>query len=58
MMRVGKAAKVDVLRTEVRLSDLDQRLVREQTVSEIQRRVLGTLMGLETAAGPSLFGAI
>lgn len=46
MMRVGKAAKVDVLRTEVRLSDLDQRLVREQTVLEIQRRVLGNLMGI------------
>ena len=57
MMRVGKAAKVDVLRTEVRLSDLDQRLVREQTVSEIQRRVSVPLWALETAAGPSLFGA-
>ena len=52
MMRVGKAAKVDVLRTEVRLSDLDQRLVREQTVSEIQRRVLGTLMGIGDGSQP------
>jgi outer membrane protein len=52
MMRVGKAAKVDVLRTEVRLSDLDQRLVREQTVSEIQRRVLGTLMGIGDGSLP------
>jgi outer membrane protein len=52
MMRVGKAAKVDVLRTEVRLSDLDQRLVREQTVSEIQRRVLGTLMGIGDGSRP------
>jgi outer membrane protein TolC len=51
-MRVGKAAKVDVLRTEVRLSDLDQRLVREQTVSEIQRRVLGTLMGIGDGSRP------
>jgi outer membrane protein len=46
MMRVGKAAKVDVLRTEVRLSDLDQRLVREQTVLGIQQRVLGNLLGI------------
>lgn len=52
MMRVGKAAKVDVLRTEVRLSDLDQRLVREQTVLEIQRRLLATLMGIGDRSGP------
>jgi outer membrane protein TolC len=52
MMRVGKAAKVDVLRTEVRLADLDQRLVRERTVSDIQRRLLGTLMGISDSSGP------
>ncbi len=52
MMRVGKAAKVDVLRTEVRLSDLDQRLVREQTVLEIQRRVLATIMGIGDGSRP------
>ena len=52
MMRVGKAAKVDVLRMEVRLSDLDQRLVREQTVLEIQRRVLGNLMGIGDGSRP------
>jgi outer membrane protein TolC len=49
MMAVGKAAKVDVLRTEVRIADIDQRLVREITVSEIQKRLLATLMG--TAIG-------
>lgn len=48
MMRVGKAARVDVLRTEVRISDVDQRLVREQTVFQIQRRLLATLMGIDT----------
>jgi len=52
MMRVGKAAKVDVLRTEVRLSDLDQRLVRERTTLEIQRRLLGTLMGIGDDSRP------
>ncbi len=47
MMRVGKAAKVEVLRTEVRISDVEQRLVREQTVLEIQRRALVALMGID-----------
>jgi len=45
MMKVGKAAKVDVLRTEVRIADVEQRLVRENAVLEIQRRVLTALMG-------------
>jgi len=53
MMRVGKAAKVEVLRTEVRISDVEQRLVREQTVLEIQRRVLTTLMGIDGQGGPA-----
>jgi outer membrane protein len=52
MMRVGKAAKVDVLRTEVRISDVEQRLVREQTVLDIQRRLLTTLLGIGDGAGP------
>ncbi|HMK34066.1 MAG TPA: TolC family protein [Desulfomonilaceae bacterium] len=52
MMRVGKAAKVDVLRTEVRISDVEQRLVREQTVLDIQRRLLTTLMGIGDDRGP------
>lgn len=52
MMRVGKAAKVDVLRTEVRISDVEQRLVREQTVLDIQRRLLVTLMGIGDGTGP------
>lgn len=52
MMSVDKAAKVDVLRTEVRLADLEQRLVREQAVLDIQRRLLTTLLGVDLAAGP------
>jgi outer membrane protein len=52
MMRVGKAAKVEVLRTEVRIADVEQRLVREQTVLEIQRRALTTLMGIDGQGGP------
>jgi outer membrane protein len=46
MMRVGKAAKVDVLRTEVRISDVEQRLIREKTILEIQHRLLGNLIGI------------
>jgi outer membrane protein len=52
MMAYEKAAKVDVLRTEVRIADLDQRLVREKTVLEIQRRILTALMGTSTEGGP------
>jgi outer membrane protein TolC len=52
MVSVDKAARVDVLRTEVRLADLEQRLVREQAVLDIQRRLLTTLLGVDLAAGP------
>jgi len=41
-----KAAKVDRLRTEVRLADLQQRLVQERNVLAIQERVLANLLGL------------
>lgn len=46
MMAAEKAAKVDVLRTEVRIADIEQRLVRETTVAEIQKRLLATFMGI------------
>ncbi len=52
MMSVGKSARVDVLRTEVRIADLDQRLVREKSLLEIQRRLLTTLMGVGLDGGP------
>ena len=51
-MSVGKSARVDVLRTEVRIADLDQRLVREKSLLEIQRRLLTTLMGIGMDGGP------
>lgn len=41
-----KAAKVDRLRTEVRLADLDQQLIQERNVLAIQLRLLSNLMGL------------
>ncbi|MDQ7783564.1 MAG: TolC family protein [Desulfomonilaceae bacterium] len=48
MFTADKAARVDVLRTEVRIADIDQRIIREQTVLDIQRRVLATLLGAST----------
>jgi outer membrane protein len=48
---VQKAARVDLLRTEVRLADLEQRLVRERNTLAIQNRVLANLMGIP-AEGP------
>lgn len=52
LMSVGKAARVDVLRTEVRIADLDQRLEREKNILEIQRRVLTSLIGAPLAQEP------
>jgi outer membrane protein TolC len=42
-----KAAKVDLLRTEVRLADIEQRLIREKNVLNIQRTMLLNIMGLD-----------
>jgi outer membrane protein TolC len=53
LITVQKAAKVDLLRTEVRLADLEQRLVRERNTLAIQNRVLANLMGVPKE-GPSL----
>jgi len=47
-----KAAKVDLLRTEVRLADLEQRLVQERNVLAIQERVLTNLLGLDHPEKP------
>ncbi|NOZ19850.1 MAG: TolC family protein [Planctomycetes bacterium] len=47
LMAVQKAAKVDLLRTEVRLADLEQQLVRERNVVAIQHRVLVNLLGID-----------
>lgn len=43
-----KAALVDRLRTEVRLADVTQRLVRETNTLDIQHRLLANLLGLES----------
>jgi outer membrane protein TolC len=47
LFQAQKAAKVDMLRTEVRLADLRQSLVKEENVLAIQKRVLAGLLGLD-----------
>lgn len=47
-----KAAKVDQLRTKVRLTDLEQRQVQERNILEIQYRVLTNLLGLDQVENP------
>lgn len=47
LIAVQKAAKVDRMRTEVRLADVQQRLVQEKNVMAIQHRALASLLGLE-----------
>lgn len=52
LIAAQKAAKVDQLRVEVRLADLEQRLVRERNVLAIQGRVLANLLGLDSPEKP------
>jgi outer membrane protein TolC len=47
MVEVAKAARVDLLRTEVRVADLEQSLVKETNLLEVQKRVLANLVGLD-----------
>ena len=46
LLDARKAARVDLLRTEVRLADLDQRIVAENNRLTILHRLMATLMGL------------
>ena len=47
LIAVQKAAKVDQLRTEVRVADVEQRLVRARNVLAVEIRVLASLLGHE-----------
>ena len=54
-----KAAKVDALRTEVKLADIHQRLLREKNSLAVQRQALLNLMGAVGASeGFALAGAL
>jgi outer membrane protein TolC len=50
LIAAQKAAKVDRMRTEVRLSDVEQKLVREKNALAIQHRLMANLMGVEEPA--------
>lgn len=47
LIQSQKAALVDRLRTEVRLADINQRLVQERNSLEIHKRLLVNLLGVE-----------
>lgn len=49
LIAAQRAAKVDLLRTQVRVADLDQQLVRERNALTIQERVFTNLLGLDKA---------
>ena len=52
LIEAHKAAKVDRLRTKVRIADLEQKLVGERNVLAIQLRVLTNLLGLDLSGKP------
>lgn len=46
LVQAQKAARVDRMRTEVRLAEVEQLLVREKNLLSVQRRTLASLLGL------------
>ena len=49
LVAARKAARVDLLRTDVRLADVRQQRARERNGLAIERRVLAHLLGLEAS---------
>ena len=47
LLAARKAARVDLLRTEVRLADIEQQLLRQENVLNIQRFLLASLLGVD-----------
>lgn len=60
LMEAGKAARVDLLRTEVQLANLQQKLVEQRNLLTIQRQTLLNLLGVEAAPGslPEVVGEL
>jgi outer membrane protein TolC len=54
LISVQKGTKVDLLRTEVRLANLEQRLLQEKNTLLVQQRVLDNLMGVKERERPIL----
>ncbi|RJQ65799.1 MAG: TolC family protein [Desulfobacteraceae bacterium] len=46
LVEAQKAARVDRMRTDVRLADIQQQLVREKNLMAVQHRALASLLGL------------
>lgn len=46
MLSVGKAANVDMLRTEVRIADIKQQILKEKNLLAVQHRILGNILGI------------
>jgi len=55
LYEVQKAAKVDILRTEVRLTNLKQSIIKEENTLAVQKRILFSLMGLDVAPENAIF---
>lgn len=47
LFEASKAARVDLLRTEVRLADIEQQLLREKNTLAVQHLVLAGLLGVD-----------
>ena len=54
LISVQKGTKVDLLRTEVRQANVEQRLLQEENTLLIQQRVLDNLMGVKEREKPIL----
>jgi outer membrane protein TolC len=52
LLETEKAARVDLLRTEVRLADIEQKLLKERNILNIQRSLLASLMGIDRPQQP------
>lgn len=46
MLSVGKATNVDKLRTEVRIADIKQQIIKEKNLLAVQHRILGNILGI------------
>jgi outer membrane protein TolC len=60
LMEARKAARVDLLNIEVRLADLNHRLVKQRGMVELHERLLLSLLGVDTmpSAGLTLDGSL
>jgi len=60
LIEARKAARVDLLNIEVRLADLDHRLVKQRGLVDLHRRLLLSLLGVEAAppGGLTLDGSL